>query len=168
MKYRWSLYKNDFVFLTKSNIEHVALVAITETTILSSFSALLAICAGNSPIIGEFPAQRPVTRSFDVFFDLRLNKRLSKQSRGWWFETPPTPLWRHSNGLQMSCRDYKVATPMTAWRHVPLYLIDNVSAPTFNVPKTTGYYVLWHHHISIVTIVFIFMLCPRAFLGMKL
>ena len=36
---------------------------------------------------GEFPAQRPVTRSFDVFFDLRLNKRLSKQSRGWWFET---------------------------------------------------------------------------------
>ena len=45
---------------------------------------------------GEFPAQRPVTRSFDVFFDLRLNKRLSKQSWGWWFETPPHPLWRHS------------------------------------------------------------------------
>ena len=37
------------------------------------FSALLAICVGNSPITGEFPAQRPVTRSFDVFFDLRLN-----------------------------------------------------------------------------------------------
>ena len=47
------------------------------------FSALLALCAGNSPVPGEFPAQRPVTRSFDVFFDLRLNKRLSKQSRGW-------------------------------------------------------------------------------------
>ena len=31
------------------------------------------------------PAQRPVTRSFDVFFDLRSNKRLSKQWRGWWF-----------------------------------------------------------------------------------
>ena len=40
-------------------------------------------CAGNSPVPGEFPRQRPVTRSFDVFFDLRLNKRLSKQSRGW-------------------------------------------------------------------------------------
>ena len=39
---------------------------------------------GNSPVIGDFPAQRPVTRSFDVFFDLRLNKRLSKQWRGWW------------------------------------------------------------------------------------
>ena len=36
---------------------------------------------------GEFPAQRPVTQSFDVFFHLRLNKRLSKQPRGWWFET---------------------------------------------------------------------------------
>ena len=33
---------------------------------------------------GEFPTQRPVTRSFDVFFDLRLNKRLSKQPWGWW------------------------------------------------------------------------------------
>ena len=40
--------------------------------------AQLAICAGNSPVIGEFPAQKPVTRSFDVFFDLGLNKRLSK------------------------------------------------------------------------------------------
>ena len=41
---------------------------------IETFSALLAICAGNSPIPGEFPAQKPVTRSFDVFFDLRLNK----------------------------------------------------------------------------------------------
>ena len=48
---------------------------------------------GNSPVTGEFPAQRPATRSFDVFFDLRLNKRSSKQSRGWWFETPLRPLW---------------------------------------------------------------------------
>ena len=49
---------------------------------------------------GEFPAQRPVTRSFDVFFDLRLNKRLSKQPRGWWFETPAWSLWRHHNVMQ--------------------------------------------------------------------
>ena len=42
--------------------------------------------------------QRPVTtRSFDVFFNLRLNKRLSKQGQGWWFETPSHPLWRHCN-----------------------------------------------------------------------
>ena len=64
---------------------------------METFSALLAICAGNSPVSGEFPAQRPVTRSFDVFFDVRLIKRLSKHSRGWWFETPSHPLWRHRN-----------------------------------------------------------------------
>ena len=46
---------------------------------METFSALLAICAGNSPVSGEFPTQRPVTRSFDVYFDLRPNKRLSKQ-----------------------------------------------------------------------------------------
>ena len=46
---------------------------------------------------GEFPTQRPVTRSFDVFFDLRLNKRLSKQPWGWWFEAPSWSLWRQYN-----------------------------------------------------------------------
>ena len=61
------------------------------------FSALLAIYAGNSPVPGEFPTQRPVTRSFGVYFDLSPNKRLSKQSWGWWFETPSCSLWRHRN-----------------------------------------------------------------------
>ena len=65
---------------------------------METFSALLALYAGNSPIPGEFPAQRPVTRSFDVFFDLRLNKRLSKQPWGWWFEMQSGSLWRHCNG----------------------------------------------------------------------
>ena len=64
---------------------------------------LLALCVGKSPVTGEFPAQRPVTRSFDVFFDLRLNKRLSKQSLGWWFETLSCSLWRHRN--KMYCSD---------------------------------------------------------------
>ena len=40
---------------------------------METFAALLVISAGNSPVTGEFPAQRPVTQSFDVFFDLRLN-----------------------------------------------------------------------------------------------
>ena len=64
---------------------------------METFSALLAICAGNSPVPGEFPTQRPVTRSFDVYFDLRPNKRLSKQSWGWRFETLSCSLWRHRN-----------------------------------------------------------------------
>ena len=53
-------------------------------------------------LAGEFPAQRPVTRSFDVFFDLRLNKRLSKQSWGWRFETLSRPLWRYCNADTLS------------------------------------------------------------------
>ena len=61
---------------------------------METFSALLAICAGNSPVPGEFPAQRPVTWSFDVFFDLRMNKGLSK---GWWFEMQLCPFWCHCN-----------------------------------------------------------------------
>ena len=64
---------------------------------METFSALLALCAGNSPVTGEFPSQRQVTRSFDVFFDLHPKKRLSKQSWGWWFETPSLSLWRHCN-----------------------------------------------------------------------
>ena len=52
---------------------------------------------GNSPVTGEFPSQRPVMRSFDIVFDLRLHKRLSKQGWGWWCETPSRPLWRHCN-----------------------------------------------------------------------
>ena len=61
------------------------------------FSALLAICAENSPVTGEFSVQMPVTRSFDIFLDMRPNKRLSKQWWGWWFETPSRSLGRHCN-----------------------------------------------------------------------
>ena len=59
--------------------------------------ALLALCAGNSPVNGEFLSQEPVMRSFDVFFDLRLTKRLSKQLRRRWFERPSRSLWHHCN-----------------------------------------------------------------------
>ena len=57
---------------------------------------------------GEFPAQRPVTRSFDVFFNLRLNKRLSKQPPGWWFETPLWSLWRQCNikWFEFKCENF--------------------------------------------------------------
>ena len=47
------------------------------------------------PLCGEFPSQNPLTGSFDVFFDLRLHKRSSEQSKRRWFETPWRPLWRH-------------------------------------------------------------------------
>ena len=78
---------------------------------METFSALLTICAGNSPVTGEFPAQRPVTQSLDVFYDLRMNKRLSKQSWGWWFETPSDLLWRH-------CNDFHNFSTLTHWGRV--------------------------------------------------
>ena len=62
-----------------------------------TFSAYLVLCEGNPPVTGGFPSQRPVTRSFDVFFDLRMKKRSSKQSRHRWFARPSCPLWRHCN-----------------------------------------------------------------------
>ena len=64
------------------------------------FSALLALCAGNSPVAGEFPSKRPETRSFDAYFYLRLNKRLGKQSRRWWFKTPSRSLWRRCDEIE--------------------------------------------------------------------
>ena len=64
---------------------------------METIGALPALCAGNSPVIGEFPSQRPMTRSYDVFFHLRLNDGWVKQSWGWWFETPSRSLWRNVN-----------------------------------------------------------------------
>ena len=81
-------------------------VVWTETIIMTSSNGNIFRVTG--PLCGEFtgpgdfPAQWPVTRSFDVFFDLGLNKRLSKQPWGWWFETPPWSLWRQCNVIPMS------------------------------------------------------------------
>ena len=69
---------------------------------METFFALLALCAGNSPATGEFPSQRPEMRCFDVFFYLRLDKRLSKQSWRRWFEAPSRSLWRHCNGGELN------------------------------------------------------------------
>ena len=81
---------------------------------------------GNSPVTGEFPSQRAVMWSFDVFFDLCLNKRLSKQSWGWWLETPSRSSWRHCNATNKrsanpprhifsTCLHY--CEPADVWNH---------------------------------------------------
>ena len=75
---------------------------------------LLAICARDSPVPGKFPAQRSVTQSFGVFFDLRLNKRLNKQYWGWWFETLSRPLWRHRYAFVRVSRAEDISM---SWRH---------------------------------------------------
>ena len=71
---------------------------------MSTWITLISLCFGSYDDVIKWkhfpryePPQRPVKQSFDVFFDPRLNKRLNKQSWGWWFETPSRPLWRHCN-----------------------------------------------------------------------
>ena len=86
-KYCVIIYAKNRIILRKfkdKNIPKQYILMYMTRHQMETFSALLAFCAGNSPVTGEFHAQRPVTRSFDVFFDLRLNRRLSKQSWGWW------------------------------------------------------------------------------------
>ena len=60
---------------------------------METFSRVIGHSCGEFTGPGEFPTQRPVTRSFEVFFDLRPNKRLSKQSWCWWFETQSCSLY---------------------------------------------------------------------------
>ena len=83
------------------------------TSSMETFSDLLALCE-NSPVTGEFPSQRPLTRSLDVFIDLRLNKRLSKPSRRQWFETQSRPLWRHCNDISHNA---KTTVRFLEWSH---------------------------------------------------
>ena len=99
---RWHVWKslaNHTPWSLIMNVNHLVIPLHTSwwRHQMETFFALLAFCVGNSPLTSEFPTQRPVTRSFDVFFGLRLNKRFSKQSSGWWFETPSRPLWRLCN-----------------------------------------------------------------------
>ena len=117
---------------------------------METFSALLALCEGNSPVAGEFPAQRPVTRSFDVFFDLRLNERLSKQSWGWWSETPPRSLWRQCNVMphvyyitsnnQMFTKVWEVDNPRASiyWQ---IRLLPTIKLNTICRRHATMYYI---------------------------
>ena len=91
---------------------------------------------------GEFPTQRPVTQSFGVFFDLRLNKRLSKQPWGWWFETPSWSLWRHRNGK----KTYRWLSP----RLWSLQCVSNRVAHIFAHDTTTVWLLfIWIHDIYI-------------------
>ena len=132
---------------------------------METFSALLVLCARNSPVTGEFPSQRPVTRSFGVFFDLHLNKRLSKQSWDWWFETPLWSLWRHCNaGLEWQYNNNHTGHKHPAHRKLstdkhrfsdPLLrhqLISVLCWVTYPCPNSTAVpvKVIYHHWKSLL------------------
>ena len=83
---------------------------------------------GEFTVSGEFPAQRPMTRSFDIFSYLRLNKRLSKQSWGWWFETLSCSLWRQ-------CNVSSHTTQQCCKRRILYFANHNHNANALNVVK---------------------------------
>ena len=94
---------------------------------------------------GEFPAQRPVTRSFGVFFDLR--KRLSKPSWGWWFETLSRPLWRHCNDISYDSPSAVDVTLKDNWKMTSKLAITKLQQHTTNanrVHNSWDIYVLVH------------------------
>ena len=124
------------------------------------------------PLWGEstghrwIPPQRPVARSCDVFFDLRLNKRLSKQSRRQWFETPSHSLWRHCNVLLYSQYKKTIVTHYDLievhesnerfWyilrRNTFLTIWDCLSQPASNVSQVTHFsLVTWYIFVNVVT-----------------
>ena len=90
---------------------------------METFSALLAICSGNSPVTSEFLAQSPVMRSFDVFLNLRPNERVSKQWWGWWFETSFRPLWCHCNVVPIGIVFCFVHFRLSLWCPMKLNII---------------------------------------------
>ena len=113
---------------------------------IETFSALLDFCTWKSSVTGEFPTQKPVTRRFDVFFDLRLNEGLSKQSWDWWFETPSTPLWRHSNGyfdLQAIFKSWLIPNILShTWVRYPGFWGHGVKCPILTT-VVPGFPAIW-------------------------
>ena len=76
-------------------------------------------------VTGEFPSQKPVTQSYDIFLDLRLKKRLSNQSKLRWFETPSRSLWRHCNVTNRSNAHERVH---------PLHIVWDIEYDTVKPP----------------------------------
>ena len=118
--------------------------------------ALLALCVGNSPVNGDFPSQRPVTRSFDVF-DLRMSKRLSKQSRHRWFETPSCSLWRHHKVLPVCCNGTGTIFPSCHWSNPERFQYINWITHTFNRMHVEIYHYQYRSCYVNVDIVFIIL-----------
>ena len=128
--------------------------------------ALLAICVGNSSVTGGFPSQRPITRSFDIFFDLRVNKPLSKWPKRRWFENLSSWLWRYCNvgicytdvGLivsrlvfRLSCTKYIEFSMLTVYHRLSqktsFFTVTTVRHKR-GVPTWIAKYGLVHRHLQ--------------------
>ena len=102
------------------------------------------------PLCGKFTGHRwiPHANASDAelwfFWYLRLNKRLSKQSRGWWFATPSRPLWRH-------CNDRGVII-WRMFRHCLHFITVGVANGGYVIKMTASSVTSWRHkHVILLT-----------------
>ena len=103
---------------------------------METFSALLVLCEGNPMVIGGFPSQRPVMRSFGVFFDLCWNV---------WFETQSCSIRRHCNDNKIMCVDMWCNANMRHW-------YCDVTLIICSCTHTIWYKVDIHQYLSITTV----------------
>ena len=97
---------------------------------------------GNSPVTSKIPTQRSVTRSFDVFFDLRLNKRLCQRWKRRWFETPSHPLWRHCNDIIRFGHGFVVLYIVVV---ISSFLVDTVAYHARVLEGDSQWAEIWKH-----------------------
>ena len=110
---------------------------------MEMFSALLALCVGNSPVKGKFPSRRPVTRSLNIFLDFRMNKRLNKPLRHRLFETPSGSLWCHCNVTLMARGEWPDSSVFeTLVKNIAIELLKIHPAPlklSWDLPPLTSW-----------------------------
>ena len=100
---------------------------------------------------GEFPTQRPVPRGCDAFYDLRPNKRLSKQSWGWWFETLSCPLWRLCNDIQVQWRHMALPNTHQVKTVVPINVIQGTQLNLkLKIPDWPSYNQILYYYILLI------------------
>ena len=126
----WPTPKSSNFCLNYTRIGHCNMM----TSSNGNISRVTGHLCGGIPVTVEFPTQRQVTRSFNVFFDLRLNKWLSNQSWGWWFEIRLHPLRRQCNDItkwHVGNSVYRGVSDMTTWKNT--YVAnDNTVKPVYN------------------------------------
>ena len=123
-----------------------------DVTILETFSAVLALCAGNSPVTGEGQWRGALM----FCFICALNKRLSKHSWGWWFETPSRSLWRICNvpakgqscGAFMFCCLNKLSNKQPCWYRLLTNMASRYETTFSTSGPLWGEFPWWRHHIG--------------------
>ena len=159
MNYAYSLRFNDLAVVWYKSSLSTSLIVTSMTIMTSSNGNIFHV---TDPLCGEFTGdrQRPVAQNFDVFFDLRLNKRLGKQSWGWWFETPSRPLWHHCNAQGnyanflatwvhcLICRSQQNTAKQNETRACfLLHTVHGKMRPLRDIFHVGGEYMIWHIYL---------------------